>query len=251
MPSSSASTAHHSWNAVANTRSRSATSSIAPSSALAERAPLAVAVGVEPDPVEPELERDLEQVREALLRVGERLHLPRRRVAVLLVPAPRGDEAMARLADDREQVGPVAQAAVVAERRPQPDAVAAEVLADQLRGEPELLARARPPASRGARPRSRCPPRGSARRGRRRGCRCAAGCRRAASPPAARSRRARAAACGRRERRCTARRAPRAAGRAGATPRRVESGSSAARYCGTSGPMKRASPSPTAADSVS
>ena len=47
---------------------------------------------------------------------------------------------MAGLADDLEQVGPVAQAAVVAERRPQPDALAAEVLADQLRGEAELLA---------------------------------------------------------------------------------------------------------------
>ena len=35
-----------------------------------------------------------------------------------------------------------------------------------------------------------------------------------------------------------------------AAARRV-SGSSAQRYCGTSGPMKRASPSPTAADSVS
>ena len=47
---------------------------------------------------------------------------------------------MAGLADDRQQVGAVAQPAVVAERRPQPDALAAEVLADQVRGERELLA---------------------------------------------------------------------------------------------------------------
>ena len=105
----------------------------------AERGALAVAVGVEPDPVEPELEGDLEHVREALLRVGERLH-PRRGVAVLLVPAPRGDEAVSGVADDLEQVGAVAEPAVVAERRPEPDALAAEVLADQLRRHAQLLA---------------------------------------------------------------------------------------------------------------
>ena len=47
---------------------------------------------------------------------------------------------MAGLLDDLEQVGPVAQPAVVAERRAHADALAAEVLADQLRGEGELLA---------------------------------------------------------------------------------------------------------------
>src|SRR5205823_3973733 len=66
---------------------------------LAERAPFAVAVGVEPDPVEPELERDLEDSREALVAVCERLH-PRGRIAVLLVPAPRGDEAVSGPGDD-------------------------------------------------------------------------------------------------------------------------------------------------------
>ena len=47
---------------------------------------------------------------------------------------------MAGVAHDLQQVGPVAQPAVVAERRAQPDALAAEVLADQLRREPQLLA---------------------------------------------------------------------------------------------------------------
>ena len=46
---------------------------------------------------------------------------------------------MACLADDLEQVGPVTEPAVVAERRSQPDALAPEILADQLRREPELL----------------------------------------------------------------------------------------------------------------
>src|SRR5262249_54238864 len=94
----------------------------------AEGAALPVAVGVEPDPVEPELERDLEDSREALLRVGEGLH-PRRRIAVLSVSSPRGDEAVARPGNDLEQVGPPAQPAVVAKGRPQSDAVAPEVLA--------------------------------------------------------------------------------------------------------------------------
>src|SRR6185312_16434482 len=97
------------------------------------------AMRVEPDAVEPELERNLEDLREAFLGVGERLY-PRRRVAVLLVAAPGGDVAVACLPDDLEQVGPVAQAAVVPERRPQPDALTTEVLPDQLRREGEFLA---------------------------------------------------------------------------------------------------------------
>ena len=213
VPSSSASTAHHSWNAVAKTRSCSAISSIAPSSARPNARALAVAVGVEPDPVEPELEWDLEQVREALLRVGERLH-PRGRVAVLLVAAPGGDVAVARLVDDLEQVGPPAEPAVVAERRAQADALAAEVLADQLRGERELFAERNGWRLREHRLGLGSDRRGTARLGRRRGCRCAAGCRRAPSPRAARAHRARARACARRRRTCTAPRAPRAGGRA-------------------------------------
>ena len=47
---------------------------------------------------------------------------------------------MACLPDDLEQVGPVAQATVVAERCPKPDALTAQVLPDQLRCEGELLA---------------------------------------------------------------------------------------------------------------
>src|SRR5262249_5938176 len=104
----------------------------------AEGATFAVAVGVEPDPVEPELEWDLEDSGKALFRVCERLH-PRRRVAVLLVPAPRGDKPVAGLGDDLEQVCPPPKPAVVPERRPQADTVAAEILADQLRGPRQLL----------------------------------------------------------------------------------------------------------------
>ena len=47
---------------------------------------------------------------------------------------------VARLLDDLEQIGTLAEPAVVAERRPQADALAAQVLADQLRGERQLLA---------------------------------------------------------------------------------------------------------------
>ena len=47
---------------------------------------------------------------------------------------------MAGVADELEQVRPVAQAAVVAERRPDADALATEILADQLGREAELLA---------------------------------------------------------------------------------------------------------------
>ncbi len=105
----------------------------------AERQALGVAVRIEPDAVEPELEGDLEQIGEAFLGVAERLH-PRRRVAVLLVAPPRGDVAVARLLDDPEQVGPVAEAAVVAERCAQSDALTAEVLADELGCPRQLLA---------------------------------------------------------------------------------------------------------------
>ena len=48
---------------------------------------------------------------------------------------------MAAVRDDLEQVGPVAQTAVVAERRAQADARAAEIPADQVRRELELLAK--------------------------------------------------------------------------------------------------------------
>src|SRR4029077_811523 len=65
----------------------------------AERGALVVAVHVEPDAVEPELEGDLEQGREALLVVVEGLH-PRRGVAVLLVAPPRRHEAVAGVPDE-------------------------------------------------------------------------------------------------------------------------------------------------------
>ena len=131
--------------------------------------------------------KDLEHVREALLRVGERLH-PRRRIAVLLVPPHEVTKRcpVSRTISSRSSAR---EALVVAERRPQPDALAAKVLADQLGRDPQLLAERHRRRLGKHRLGVRALRRGSARPGTRRGCRCAAGGRRAASPRAARSRR--------------------------------------------------------------
>src|SRR5262249_61747659 len=79
------------------------------------------------------------QARVALFGVGERLH-PRCRIAAGLVPPPGCDEAVPGALDELEQVGPTSQAAVVAKRSADADALAAEGLADQLRRELQLLA---------------------------------------------------------------------------------------------------------------
>ena len=81
---------------------------------------------LEPGAVEPALERDLEDVVEALVAVPERLHRQRRRIDALGVARPRRHEADPATVQRGEHLGPVGEAEVVAVRRAQPDALDAE-----------------------------------------------------------------------------------------------------------------------------
>src|SRR5579859_34072 len=88
---------------------------------LEKASPVLVAVLIEPDAVEPRLKRQLKDVGEPLVRVGERLHIPRSWICVPLVSTPRGDVPDPGVAQNAEAVRQSAQAAVVAERRADAD----------------------------------------------------------------------------------------------------------------------------------